>query len=295
MRSRFVSVLVAAFVAVTTAVGAQAASTEAIPVKTQPPPVDEITPAADGRWFVWARDTADSPYGFVVLAQRGSEPRIRVNPRGTYARGGGVDGRTVVYTLDWVDDDSDVYRFDLRTRTRSRFPSAVNTPASEYAPSVSGRWLLFGRMTYPRSRVLLFDRRAGTVRVVARRQYELWPGQVNGDYATWEGERQFRYHIPTATTQRLPLPDGAVQRSPAVSSDGTAYVCRRTADAVSDVIVRFRIGKPGRSFHTLPTGRACLDLFVKDRADGARVVFFVSIPEQSGGIEGADIYKVVDR
>jgi hypothetical protein len=272
--------------------GASAAGAGATPVRTTP--VNEIAPAAAGPWFAWARSTKASPYAFDYYVRKGSGPRIRVNPPGTDSRGGGLDRRTAVYTLDWVDD-SDIYAFDLRTRRRSRLPDVVNTPASEYAPTVSGRWVLFARMTYPRSRIILFDRRAGTLRVVASRSYELWPGQVNGAYATWEGRRQFRFHIPSGSNDVLPVRDGTYQRSPAVSADGTAYVCRVPRDGRRQAVVSHPVGKPARVVHILPAGRGCGDLFVKDRADGAQVVFFTSFPEESGGIEGSDVYKVVDR
>jgi hypothetical protein len=88
--------------------------------------------------------------------------------------------------------------------------------------------------------------------------------------------------------------DGTYQHSPAVSADGTVYVCRVPRDGRRQQIVRHVLGRPATVLHRLPAGRGCGDLFVKDRADGARVVFFVSFPEE-GGVDVADIYKAVDR
>jgi hypothetical protein len=141
----------------------------------------------------------------------------------------------------------------------------VNTAANEYDPTISGRWVRFGQMAEPRSRIVLFDRRTGTVRRVVARFTMLWPGQVNGVYATWEGRRQFRYHIPSGTTRVLPVLDGTYQHSPAVSADGTVYVCRVPRDGPSSA------DRPARARQTTVLHR---------------------LP---GGVDVADIYKAVDR
>jgi hypothetical protein len=200
----------------------------------------ELEPAASSTFEAWT-EARIGRAGFraSVYARAIGGDRFKVNPAGTVAFTGGIDGSTLAY-----DRDGDIALFDLSTRTEFDVPNGVNTGrGAEFSPSISGSHLLFVRFRGTRSSVVLFDMPAGTSTVLYskantdRRVFNVYVGQVNGNYAVWhqdtfsaQGELLdadvYFHDIAAKTTARLANPQGTVQYAPSVSADGTVYFGR---------------------------------------------------------------------
>jgi hypothetical protein len=151
----------------------------------------EVTPAADvvgGKRFVgWAQGARGTPKTIKALVKRGGRKPIRLNRRGTDGFMGGIDGQVAVYQ-ERGRRDSDIFRFNLRTGDRAGI--TPNSGKHEYAPTISGNFILFGRNAR-RDTVVLFNRKTGDSRILASAKKvgggtpRLEPGQVNGDFAVF--------------------------------------------------------------------------------------------------------------
>lgn len=202
----------------------------------------ELEPAASSTFEAWteARIGRSGFRSNVYARAIGSGDRFKVNPAGTGAFTGGIDGSTLTY-----DRDGDIALFDLSTRTELDVPNGVNTArGTEFSPSISGPHLLFVRFRGERSTVVLFDMPAGTSTVLYskantdRRFFNVYVGQVNGNYAVWHQDTYsvqndalldadvYLHDIAAKTTARLANPQGTVQYGPSVSADGTVYFGR---------------------------------------------------------------------
>lgn len=306
--SKVLAVL-AVVVPLTMTTAASSAELTAIPVKT-PDQGSATQASADGDWFGWMHTTErNSRRGrtFSYVVQRGDEPRIIVNAKDTKAVDGGIYRHTVVYE-QWRDEHSDLYRYDLRTGRRSKFPGRVNTVrGSESDPTLSGRYLLFTRHTYVKDdeedvyKVLLYDRRTQTLRkldvekawIYGSARY-LAAGQVNGPWVVWtDGNYSkdggsyftvFRYNIRRDVTTKVVPPfeyEGyGPSPQPAISNDGTVYFVGDKGDSVN--ILKKRLDAPAEVIYS---GATAGELFVDDHAE-ARHVYFTVYEE--------GIYKLVD-
>jgi hypothetical protein len=213
------------------------ASADSVPVPVKASPRNEVTAAAGGDYFAWAKSRRRHPGLYDVWAQRGTEAPFKVNAPGTYGWAGGIDGTRLVYQEVRNGLQSDIRFFDLATRRNSR-PAGVNTKRWELAPTISGDWLLFGRgMNYSSStqQVILRDLATGEQRVLDRLRNKrafLAPGQVNGNYAVWTrcvptDCDVFRYDIAARTKTPMPR-TGQVLSGPSVTASGTTYYGRTT-------------------------------------------------------------------
>lgn len=173
--------------------------------------------------------------------------------------------------------------------------------------TVSGPWLLYSGQTWDLPRgdnfllytVVLYNRGTHELRTLAENMYDgraLWAGQVNGNYATyWSFDDRStvnRYDLKTKRTVELSRPEGGDAYDPAVSSDGTVYYFLTDDDAPSGgpsttELVRQPVDGSAEVVTTLTSerGQGPGETFVKDRANGSRVVFF----SWKGGV-----YKIVD-
>src|SRR5919198_737218 len=113
----------------------------------------EIAPAASTAYLAWMR--LSPRYHTSVWAEAtGSNTPFRVNPKGTQAGTGGIDGSTLIYSL-LSNGDSDLAMMDLSTRTAMDVPDGLNTNFREYDPSISGSQILFARSLRDVSRIHL--------------------------------------------------------------------------------------------------------------------------------------------
>lgn len=243
--------------------------------------VMERGPAADrsnGKLTLsWTQSPRSHKNRTKALVRRNGNTR-RLNKRGTKGYSGGVDGRIVIYQ-QMNNGDSDLKRFNLKTGKRTNL--SVNTGKWEWRPSNSGGWVLFGRDTR-HDTVVLLNSKNGNTRTLSRmnkRKYFSAPGQVNGDYVTYEkcypGSHcdVFRYRISTGNTTKIPG-KRPVQYSSSVTPSGTVYFMGSGRSCGARVALyrrkngnTTRIARLGRNMDSART-------FVARRAGGGTDVYF---------------------
>ena len=268
----------------------------------------ELWPATDGTYLAWAENSAATPRRFRALVRTPTGKTFQVNRPGTMGFPGGIDNSRLVFRE--VDKGASHIRMvNLATRKRMALPSQVNTRASEYAPSISGEWLLFGReerisRNTWRSKVYLWNLVTGNFKLVASSSTPgfVMPGQVNGDWATWTtcGNAScsvIRYQLSTGKRSRIPVAELAYSSS--VGSDGTVYFGNSAQGCGKKVgFYRYPVGGPGQLLFTLPPGRDILS----SQAHGSnptRVVFAqVNCPRPGrifqGDIRGSAVPATVE-
>ena len=287
--------LVAALALVTNATVAYAATPEVV---LNDPAVRENTPSASDGYLVWSANSEAKPGRFhsYVLADGGSP--VRIDPAGGQSRGAAIDGTTIVYEEDFQD----LGFFDAVTEARSDPPAGVNTPNSEYRPTLSGDWLLFTRDNVNRvslnnawRKVVLFNISTSAsivLRKLSYRSHYLVSDQVNGDWATFEscgyryrrGEyfdcQVYRYQISTEELVQIENPGVPQQQyAGAVSGDGTVYLVRtRNRDhwecGDHARLIRYPLGGPGVVIAKLTEGKDALTTFALDETGGSTTMYF---------------------
>jgi outer membrane protein assembly factor BamB len=208
----------------------------------------ELGPAASTEFLAWLVLTPRGQdfHPNVRAEAIGSTTSFRVNPKGTSAVTGGIDGSTFIYERFSKTEKSDLVMVDLSTQTELEVPAGVNTNAIEFSPSISGSHLLFGRSIRHGAQIILFDTSTGSSLVIysrtdtERRGIDLLPIQVNGNFAVWQQVTFSKktgnpisadillYDIGAATVTKIPKTDS--QRpslyGPSVDEDGTVYFGR---------------------------------------------------------------------
>ena len=254
------------------------------------PRVGEFQPVRGDDFLAWQQNTRANPGKYDVFARPiEGGGRFQVNPERLHAANGDIDGDLLVYQ-QFKRRRSQIRFFDLVSRDHSSPPSGVNTKQWEYWPSMSGPWLLFGRLyDSGKRRIILFDLTDGTSQRLDRTRGAnafLAPGQVSGDYAVWHRCTRrscnvVRYHIPDATKTQIPNPGGR-QYSPSVTAAGTVYfarssgecgegvrLIRRPLDGESQVVARIQSGDDIGSTNTYVDGQGITTLLY-DQFDCAR-------------------------
>jgi hypothetical protein len=204
--------------------------------------------ATDGstNYFAWAQNSRSRPNHFDAFLTRTGQPRVKLNSRGEgYV--GGIDPPKVAYQ-QVVNGQSDVKIYDADQQTRPALPNGVNTGDWEWEPSISGKWLLFGRQTSSTQFVILasLDPATPTQTVLDQGRRFRHAGQVNGDFAIWTRctrescNAVRRVIMPGTTNTSLQKPSKKFQYAAAVTSTGIAYVARSGPKCGADVkIVRY--------------------------------------------------------
>jgi len=254
------------------------------------PRVGEFQPVRGDDFLAWQQNTRANPGKYDVFARPiEGGGRFQVNPGRTHAANGDIDGDVLVYQ-QFKGRRSQIRFFDLVSRDHSNPPAGVNTKQWEYWPSMSGPWLLFGRLyDSGKRRIILFDLTDGSSQRLDRTRGAnafLAPGQVSGDYAVWHRCTRrscnvVRYHIPDATKTQIPNPGGR-QYSPSVTAAGTVYfarssgncgegvrLIRRPLDGESQVVARIQSGDDIGSSNTYVDGQGITTLLY-DQFDCAR-------------------------
>lgn len=138
----------------------------------------------------------------------------QLNPDGVWASVGGIDRGVLAYASGRTQ--ADLRLLDLRTRKRLRLPRGVNTPKVEYDPSISGNWLLFGRVRpdtdslWADTSVVLVNLKTGESRVLSTgKNYRTYtyPGQVNGDWVSFTACK-FNKYGPNCGVSRYQISTG---------------------------------------------------------------------------------------
>lgn len=299
-RLALAGLLVLAPLALTTA--SSALSVDLLPVNTNPD-INEKLPSASGDWIAWTATSEARPRHPNAFVQQAGHSRVRLNALGTYGESGGFNGNTFLYT-QWSDEaDADIWRVNLNTWNRSRFPRTVNTGHAEFQSTMSGKWLLFTRYRWDdkRYRIVLFNRETGSTRNIAVSSTSGYAvsGQVNGRYATYyrsfsDKSVVFRYDIATRTTVRLPNPT-RYSYSPGLADDGTVFFVRSGRECGADAdLVRYPVGGPVEEIRDLADRIDIWWVYVDDRTDGSREVHVGQADCDQQGSRMLDTYKFVD-
>jgi hypothetical protein len=277
----------------------------------------EFTPAADYApsgtpLFAWSQNSRAHPNRFNAFFKRGSHTLVKLNTSG---RGflGGIDPPLVVYQ-QVKNNESNVRLFNYQTGVRSGPPQGVNSADWDWAPSISGDWITFGRDDDESNDqwVLLESWSQLTqlqLETIGLNREQLYPGQVNGNFVVWTycglecDVRKWEIpsdHIPTQDeVVPVTLPKAATatdQYAAAVTSTGTVYLVRSGDGCGLKLrIVRFGPSDPpeGTVIASIPGGK---DVhgdggYVRERSNGTVEYFFDRVDCSSGRL---DIYKVTD-
>ena len=211
---------------------AAAAAPVQVAVKAKPPPVNERNGAAANGYLSWEQNSRSDPGHVNEYVQRAGRTPVRVNAAVTQGFGGGISGRTLVYQ-QVTGGRSDLRFFDLLTHRRRAPFAGVNTNLYEWHPTISGSWVLFGRRaSNGATSVLLANTSTHAIRLLAHASPpgRVDPGQVSGDWATWDHCSSrcnvFRYRISTRSVVRVPNPLLRFQLDPGVDSSGNVFYNR---------------------------------------------------------------------
>src|SRR5947209_4695313 len=250
--------------------------------------------------IAYAQSRPGHPGQFDVYVKPAGQPRYKVNARGE-AFAGGIDGNTLIYQ-SIRNGQSDLRLFDLATHTRS-VPAGVNTRRAEYAPTISGSWILFGRLWHSHplnSQVILHNTTTSETRVIAerinRRGRDVAPGQLNGDFATWQsdnartgGANVFLYQISTSASTKVPEPTGKVQYFPAVVPSGAVFYVRCNTNCEAHVVLREYASGVDTPLAVMPRGYDIFRTFAVDEGSGVTSVYFSRYQCSTGR---SHIYKI---
>ena len=190
----------------------------------------EEVPAFAPSYLVWDQDSTPRPNHFNVFMRHGTTI-TQINPPRTFGFNPGIDGTTIVYQ-QWslsLAKQGEIHLYDAVTHVRSAPPAGVNTPANEWAPRISGNWLLFGRESGPNrhhTQVILRNLTNKTSYVLADINSSttyVYPGGITGNWAVWEkhgptSASVFRRDIAGKTTTKLAntLPPARNEYDPSV-------------------------------------------------------------------------------
>lgn len=240
------------------------------PIAVKTTPRNEVGPSAAGDWLSWSRSRERGTSPFDLFAQHAADPAFKVNPKGTQAYGGGIDGTRLLYQLirGRFAHLSDLRLFDLQARKLAKLPAGINTKNWECCGTISGDWILFSRgRAYGTARQLILLRNlvTGEQRVLdslRNRNGLVSAGQINGNFAVWgrcDPYPQcvvFRYDLTTATATALPTVPAKVPYSPSVNPYGTVYYLRSTRGCGKSVelVKQGLVGLP-EVVAALPQGR----------------------------------------
>jgi Tol biopolymer transport system component len=240
--------------------------------------------APGGAYLAYAQSRPTHKNVYDVYVKPAGQPRIKVNHRGV-GWPGAFDGNTFIYQQAYRGQ-SDIHLFDLTTHQRS-IPSGVNTNRWEWQPSMSNGWILYGQIWGSRpdnDRIILWNSTMSDRRILAHQigkpDARLWPGQVNGDYATWTrwGRRLniFRYQITTDTTIKIPRPSDRPQYAASVSSDGTVFYVRSRNACGARVFLREYDPQTltDTALAALPPGYDVNVTYTVDEGGGEHTIYF---------------------
>lgn len=313
---RRLSILAASGLVVVLATIATVAYAATPQVVLDDPSVRENTSSASDGYLVWSANSKANPNRFHSYVMAGAGSPVRIDPPGGQSYSAAIDGTTIVYQ-EWGNDDLGF--FDAVTKVRTDPPAGVNTPNSEFRPSLSGDWLLFTRSNGNRvpqrdawTSVVLFNvstsARIVLQKKISKRSTYVMSDQVNGDWATFDSCdspgyefrncQVYRYQISTDNLVQIENPGVMPQQqyAGAVSGDGTVYLVRtRNRDhwecGNHARLIRYPVGGPGVLIATLPDGRDALTTFAFDETDGSTTMYF---DRSTCSNERVGIYSIPD-
>jgi hypothetical protein len=279
-------------------------SVAATPVKVLGTTRNEIDPTAESGHLAYGLGRATNPNRFDAYLKRPGFARIKVNASGTQGYEPNLDfanahfGDALVFAQKGAGD-ADIKIWDVDSGGRSNPPPGVNTNAGESAPSLDGNYLLFGRGPANRfymTRVILYDLSTNTPTVIdtAPTNGIVFPGTVNGDWASWtecspSDCRAWRFEISTTTKTEVPSSARFVYTS-AIGQDGTVWFVQSAIGCGANVrIRRHEIGSAPTTWVDFPPG---IDANINDLDDSlvARRVYFSRV--NCSNVNNWNLYRV---
>jgi len=253
-----------------------------------------------GTYLSYDQSRPGHPNQFDVYVKPAGVPRFKVNTQGA-AYGGGIDGTTMIYQTI-RNGQSNLRLFDLVTHARTA-PAGVNTNRWEWQPTISGDWILYGQVWGSRpqnARIILHDRNTAETRIldeqIGKPRRVLYPGQVNGDFATWDRftplahtENVFLYQISTQTKTKIPVPAGRVQYSSSVTPTGTVFYARSGVACGANVSLHEYSSGTDTLLARLPKGYDSFKTFAVDEGAGVTSLYFARYRCSTGQ---SHIYKL---
>ena len=230
----------------------------------------------------------------------------KVNPAGTQAWPGGFSGDRLIFQQESASRQSDLRFYNTATHGYGVVPAGWNSGAWEWKPTISGHYVLFGRITEKTNRevILLGDLTTGHLKLLSAltgKNADNEPGQVDGNYATWMECPDFNtscdvyeYNITSGVTSKVSntFSSGRFQMNPSVSSDGTVYFFHSSLACGASVTLDKRaLGAPRTTLAAFPHGVDGADSYVDD-SNGTRVVYYSRV---NCAARQADVYKVIDK
>ena len=250
---------------------------------------DATSPAGSGDDLVWTRGEVNAPVivlelGTVELREGARRP-VRISEPGVLSASGGMDRQNVVIQ-EVRSGQSDLRLYDLRSHSLRGLPPGPNTRYWEWRGSISGRWLLFGRIDFGAKtyRIVLANLATGEEQVlysVSGHGAYAEPGQLAGRYAVWLGCPDnvcsiYRYDVRTGKKVRVTTRAAytTFYYAPSVTADGTVYYAEGARACGAHVaLVRFRPPRATRRIATLPPGYDLRFTSAIPGPGGTRIVF----------------------
>jgi hypothetical protein len=253
-----------------------------------------------GTYIAYDQSRPGHPKQFDVYVKPAGRHRYKVNTRGQ-AFGGGIDGTTVIYQ-SFLRGQSNLRLFDVVTHARSA-PAGVNTKRWEWGPTISNDWVLYGQVWGSRpfnDRIILHDTNTAETRIldeqIGKPDRRLTPGQVSGDFATWDRytprsrtENVFRYQISTKTKTKIPVPAGKFQYSSSVTPTGTVFYARSGVGCGTHVTLHEYSSGTDSLLTKLPSGYDSFRTFAVDEGAGVTSLYFERFQCSTGK---SHIYKL---
>jgi hypothetical protein len=249
--------------------------------------LEETIPTANATYLAWTQNSKRHPNHHDVYARAfgQSSAKFKVNANGTSGFTGGIDQSTnmLVYT-QIRNGQADLKLFNLATKARLGIPG-VNTHATEFFPTMSGKKLLFTRytnatLTYS---VLLYDLVAHTTVTLFTGTPELAAaGQVNGNWAVWNVCPHsapcdvYRYNISAGTTFKVPNLQQLDQYAPSVTPAGTVFFsrCGRGDLTAHNRLIQYPFGGPSEIVKALQAGTGIGSTFAYTGAGPTTTVYY---------------------
>jgi hypothetical protein len=265
---------------------------------------NEIDPSAEGGYLAYALGRVGKPNRFDAYLKPAGAGRIKVNATGTQGYHPNLDmgnptfGDALVFVQRGANG-ADLKIWDVDSGGRLNPPAGVNTNAGESKPSLDGNFLLFGRgpvNKFYMTRVILFDLavNTGTVLDVAPTNGIVYPGIVNGDWATWtecspSDCRAWRYQISTHAKTEVPSSARLIYTS-AIGQDGTVWYVQSAIGCGANVkIRRHAIGSAPTTWVDFPDN---VDANISDLDDSTatRRVYFSRV--HCSNVNNWNLYRV---
>lgn len=263
----------------------------------------EEGPSASGRWLAWMESDGVNPvpsHSATNVYVRSAKSTIRVNPPGTQAETGGIDGNRMVLQII-RHGTSKLALFDFLRRRLSYLPRTVNDAAWLWRPDLDGHRVLYGAIVpgtsaTQRYEIRLADLSTGRVRLLAsvdgHAAYAA-PGQLRGEWATWvlcpdNVCNVYRENLSTGVMDGPPDPAylSHWQFGSAVSKAGVVYYGRGLSSCGETQIRRWD-GRNDEHLLSLPRAYAFQYAYL---GKGSNSLYFDMV--RCGSTARSDIYRL---